>query len=83
MSQNRYAASGNNHQNPTFLRGVCYYKGSFKICNFAIMAKAKKKRADKYDSKLAINGSFEDVIKVMVTPGKPATAPKPVKPKKK
>jgi hypothetical protein len=35
------------------------------------MAKAKKKRADKYDTKLAINGSFEDVIKVMVTPGKP------------
>jgi len=35
------------------------------------MAKAKKKRADKYDSKLVINGSFEDVIKVMVTPGKP------------
>jgi hypothetical protein len=46
------------------------------------MAKAKKKRADKYDSKLAINGSFEDVIKVMVTPGNPAPAPKPVKPKK-
>ena len=34
-------------------------------------AKAKKKRADKYDSKLAIEGSFEDVIKVSVTPGKP------------
>ena len=46
------------------------------------MAKAKKKRADKYDSKLAINGSFEDVIKVMVTPQKPE--PKKVdKPKKK
>ena len=43
------------------------------------MAKAKKKRADKYDNKLAINGSFEDVIKVSVTPGKP----KPVKPPKK
>jgi hypothetical protein len=47
------------------------------------MVKAKKKRADKYDSKLAINGSFEDVIKVMITPGKPAPIPKPVKPKKK
>jgi hypothetical protein len=34
------------------------------------MAKAKKKRADKYDTKLAINGSFEEVIKVMVTPSK-------------
>ena len=33
------------------------------------MAKAKKKRADKYDNKLAITGSFEDVIKVSVTPG--------------
>jgi len=30
------------------------------------MAKAKKKRADKYDTKLAINGSFADVIKVSV-----------------
>jgi len=47
------------------------------------MAKTKKKRADKYDNKLAISGSFEDVIKVSVTHGKPATAPKPVKPKKK
>jgi hypothetical protein len=35
------------------------------------MAKAKKpkkKRAAKYDSKLKIHGSFEDVIKVSVTP---------------
>ena len=39
-------------------------------------------RADKYESKLAINGSFEDVIKVMVSPGNPSPAPKPVKPKK-
>ena len=35
------------------------------------MAKAKKKapkkRAEKYDTKLAIKGSFEDVIKVSVT----------------
>jgi hypothetical protein len=45
------------------------------------MAKAKKKRASKYDEKLAINGSFEDVIKVSVTPGK--QEPKKVeKPKK-
>ena len=37
------------------------------------MAKAKKtskKRADKYDPKLAIKGSFDDVIKVSVTPKK-------------
>ena len=49
------------------------------------MAKAKKKRADKYDDKLAINGSFADVIKVSVTP-KPEDKlePKKVdKPKKK
>jgi len=30
------------------------------------MAKTKKKRAEKYDEKLAIEGSFEDVIKVSV-----------------
>jgi hypothetical protein len=45
------------------------------------MAKAKKKRADKYDSKLAITGSFDDVIKVSVTPQKqePKKADKPQK----
>jgi hypothetical protein len=41
------------------------------------MAKAKKKikpekptkkRADKYDEKLQINGSFEDLVKALVTP---------------
>ena len=31
------------------------------------MAKAKKQRAPKYDPKLAIKGSFADVIKVSVT----------------
>jgi hypothetical protein len=47
------------------------------------MAKAKKKRAYKYDTKLAINGSFEDVIKVMVTPmPAPKKEIKPVKKKK-
>jgi hypothetical protein len=50
--------------------------------NFINMPKPKKKRADKYDTKLAIEGSFEDVIRVSVTPGKPE--PKKVdKPKKK
>lgn len=34
------------------------------------MAKAKKKRAKKYEEKLSIKGSFEDVIKVSVTPKK-------------
>ena len=47
------------------------------------MAKAKKKRGDKYDGKLTINGSFEDVIKVSVTTGNPVPDPKPVKPPKK
>lgn len=37
------------------------------------MAKAskpikKKKRATKYDEKLKINGSFEDLVKALVTP---------------
>jgi hypothetical protein len=32
------------------------------------MAKAKKKRAEKYEEKLAINGTFEDVIGVSVKP---------------
>jgi len=54
-----------------------------KRCNFIFMAKEKKKRADKYDTKLAINGSFEDVIKVMVTPmPAPKKEIKPVKKKK-
>jgi hypothetical protein len=44
------------------------------------MAKAKKKikpkklikkRADKYDEKLQINGSFEDLVKALVTPKQP------------
>jgi hypothetical protein len=43
------------------------------------MAKAKKKRASKYDEKLAINGSFEDVIKVSVS-SNPKPDPKQVKP---
>ena len=55
-------------------------------CKFVIMAKAKskptKKRAENYDTKLAINGTFEDVIKLSVA-GNPAPAPKPVKPSKK
>ena len=29
------------------------------------MAKAKKKRAEKYDPKLAIKGTFKDVFKVV------------------
>jgi hypothetical protein len=40
------------------------------------MAKSPKKRASKYDKKLAINGSFEDVIKVSVQPNKPTEKPK-------
>jgi hypothetical protein len=43
------------------------------------MAKAKKpkkKRAETYDPKLKITGSFEDVIKVSVTPQKAIEKPK-------
>ena len=47
------------------------------------MPKAKKKRASKYDTKLAINASFEDVIKLSAEPYTPAPKPKPVKPPKK
>ena len=32
------------------------------------MAKVKKKRASKYEEKVSIKGTFEDVIKVSVTP---------------
>ena len=30
-----------------------------------------KKRADKYDEKLTINGSFEDLVKALVNPKQP------------
>ena len=82
ISKNRHAASDFIDQNPAFPRGVCYYKGSFKICKFVIMAKVKKKRASKYDEKLAINGTFDEVIKVSATPYKPVPK-KQAKPVKK
>lgn len=34
-------------------------------------AKPKKQRANKYDEKLTINGSFEDLVKELVTPKTP------------
>jgi len=48
------------------------------------MAKAKKPRATKYDEKLAIDGTFDELIKVSVnyTPPKKATANKAPKKKK-
>lgn len=46
------------------------------------MAKEKKKRASKYDEKLAINASFEDIIKLSATPFKAKDKPKKT-PKKK
>jgi hypothetical protein len=53
-----------------------------KRCNFIFMAKEKKKRATKYDEKLAINASFDDIKKLSATPYTPK--PKKVdKPKKK
>jgi uncharacterized protein YodC (DUF2158 family) len=42
------------------------------------MAKPKKKRAKKYDDKLAIKSNYEDVIKVSVV-GNPAPKPKKTK----
>jgi len=55
------------------------------------MAKEKKKRADKYEKKLSIKGSFDDVIKLSVTPAsasnkqeeKPEEEKKKSKPTKK
>ena len=56
-----------------------------KNCKFDAMLTAKKSRAEKYDIKLAIKGTFEDVIKASVIPmpvgGK--VQPKKDKPKKK
>jgi hypothetical protein len=40
-------------------------------------ASKPKKRASKYDEKLQINGSFEDLVKALVTPKNPTgKAPK-------
>ena len=47
------------------------------------MAKAKKKRAPKSDPKLAINGTFADVIRVSVKPEKKEEKPKTPAKKKK
>jgi hypothetical protein len=33
-------------------------------------AKAPKKRAEKYETKLQINGSFEQLVKELITPKK-------------
>jgi hypothetical protein len=38
------------------------------------MAKEKKQRADKYEEKLAINGTFDDLIKVSVNYTSPKKA---------
>jgi len=47
------------------------------------MAKAKKKRSSKYENKLAIQGSFEDVIKLSAQPmDKPKEKPKKTAKKK-
>ena len=34
-------------------------------------SKPKKQRANKYDDKLQINGSFEDLMKELITPANP------------
>ena len=48
------------------------------------MATEKKKRANKYDEKLAINGTFDELIKVSVnyTPPKKEPAKKAARKKK-
>jgi hypothetical protein len=53
-----------------------------KRCNFIFMAKEKKKRATKYDEKLDINASFDDIIKLSAEPYTPAPK-KEKKPAKK
>ena len=45
-------------------------------------AKAPKKRADKYDTKVAIEGSFDDVIKISANYTPPKKAKKAAKKKK-
>jgi hypothetical protein len=47
------------------------------------MARAKKPRAEKSDTKLAINSTFADVIKASVIPMPKQVQPKKDKPKKK
>ena len=47
------------------------------------MAKAKKKRAEKYDTKLAINATFADFIKLSVIPMEKKEEKPKDKPKKK
>jgi hypothetical protein len=47
------------------------------------MAKAKKSRSKKYDSKLAINGTFADVIKASAIPMPKKEEALKDKPKKK
>lgn len=47
------------------------------------MAKPPKKRASKYEQKLAIGGTFADVIKVSVQANKPKEQPKKQAKKKK
>jgi|HubBroStandDraft_3_1064219.scaffolds.fasta_scaffold99008_2 hypothetical protein len=37
----------------------------------AVTLSKKSKRANKYEEKLQINGSFEDVMKALVTPKQP------------
>ena len=36
-----------------------------------VPTKKPKKRADKYEEKLTVNGSFEDLVKELITPKLP------------
>ena len=61
-----------------------FFHRGVKTCRFDSV-KAKKPRAEKYDTKLAINGTFANVIKASVIPMPANTKviPKKDKPKKK
>jgi len=48
---------------PDRIRSAEFPLGRVKNCKFDAMLTAKKSRAEKYDIKLAIKGTFEDVIK--------------------
>jgi hypothetical protein len=67
-----------------FPRGFLVFAKIQNIVNLCNMAKAKKARAAKYDEKLAINGTFDELIKVSVnyTPPKKEKAKKAPKKKK-
>ena len=55
----------------------------YSICLILNMAKAKKKKREEFIPKLGIDGSFEDLIKVRVTPDPKKEGKPPAKKKTK